>query len=109
MLYVSGNVVCFEATEQKKWFCGVVSCGFVLFSGFVGLWCILFPKIIENIDAEITEGITIHNVPAGRGFHWGKNIDVTLSFVDPPSQYLEAIQILDLSIFSTIFGIIWGL
>lgn len=34
-------------------------------------------EIIENIDAEITEGITIHNVPAGRGFHWGKNIDVT--------------------------------
>ena len=63
MLYVSGNVVCFEAMEQKKWFCGVVSCGFVLFYGFVGLWCILFPKIIENIDASIVSNFKteIHN------------------------------------------------
>ena len=34
-------------------------------------------EIIENIKGEITEGITIHNVPAGRGFHWGKYIDVS--------------------------------
>ena len=34
-------------------------------------------EIIENIVGEIVEGITIHNVPAGRGFHWGKNIDVS--------------------------------
>ncbi|SVA25935.1 uncharacterized protein METZ01_LOCUS78789, partial [marine metagenome] len=34
-------------------------------------------EIIENIGDEIVEGITIHNVPAGRGFHWGKNIDVS--------------------------------
>ena len=34
-------------------------------------------EIIENIKGEITEGVTIHNVPAGRGFHWGKNIDVS--------------------------------
>ena len=35
-------------------------------------------EIIENMGGgEIVEGITIHNVPAGRGFHWGKNIDVS--------------------------------
>ena len=34
-------------------------------------------EIIDNIGGEIVEGITIHNVPAGRGFHWGKNIDVS--------------------------------
>ena len=36
-------------------------------------------KIIKTNAKFDGYGITVHNVPAGRGFHWEKNIDVTLS------------------------------
>jgi hypothetical protein len=34
----------------------------------------LITKIIEDDN----QGMTVHTVPAGRGFHWEKTIDVTL-------------------------------
>ena len=35
-------------------------------------------EIIEKNRSSVTKGITIHSVPAGRGFHWKKIIDVTV-------------------------------
>ena len=35
-------------------------------------------EIIEKNRSSVTKGITIHSVPAGRGFHWQKIIDVTV-------------------------------
>lgn len=35
-------------------------------------------KIVKTNPEFDRHGITVHNVPAGRGFHWEKTIDVTL-------------------------------
>ena len=69
-------------------------------------------KIIKTNPEFDEHGITIHNVPAGRGFHWQKAIDVTLpgsvelsnhdgylllTNVVPLEQYLACVAVSEMS------------
>ena len=48
--------------------------------------------IRKTVDVFDEHGITIHDVPAGRGFHWEKTIDVTAPgnvYITNQKDYLQ--------------------